>query len=207
MLLALLLTACAPEPVWYATCGDPVCGGYAGPFDGVPLCTTEALGATCATEGEECDPQDDCNALLRCTTEDPTAQTGGCPISRARYKRDIHYLSAEERSSMAHQALTTKLATWSYRWDPAAHPAHLGFVIDDQEGSPAVTADGDHVDLYGYTSLALAGVQTQQVTLDAQAAQISAQSAQITAQTADLAALRAQVALLSARLDALEPAH
>ena len=66
--------------LWYATCGDPVCSGYNGPFDGVALCTTETAGAACTTSGATCDPKSDCDALLSCTTEDPTTQPGGCPI-------------------------------------------------------------------------------------------------------------------------------
>ncbi|MEO0599984.1 MAG: hypothetical protein AAF211_01020, partial [Myxococcota bacterium] len=41
----------------YETCGDPVCVGYAGPFPGVPACTTEMAGDACTVDGEECDLQ------------------------------------------------------------------------------------------------------------------------------------------------------
>ncbi len=69
---------------WYTTCGDPACSGYGGPFDGEDLCS-EVEGAIegelCETEGQQCDPVDDCNARLICAAEDPKDQTGGCPIS------------------------------------------------------------------------------------------------------------------------------
>jgi hypothetical protein len=184
-------SSCPPEPslAWYVTCGDPVCGGYTGPTEGVPLCTDEAEGDACSDEGATCDPEDDCNALIVCATEDPTAQPGGCPISRRKYKRDIHYLSAAERAAVADTAVGMKLATWSYRREPAGTPPHLGFIIDDNEGSYAVTADGDHVDLYGYTSLALAASQAQERRLAEQQARIDAQEQRILALEARLAAL------------------
>lgn len=183
--------SCQPEPdsTWFFTCGDPVCRGYTGPFDGVPICTDEIVGDACTEMDALCDPEDSCNAKLICATEDPTAGEGGCPISRRKYKHDIQYLDAAQSRSVAATALNMKLSTWRYNWDPPEAPAHLGFVIDDAEGSYAVTADGDHVDLYGYTSLALAAAQYQDRQLKDHAAQIATQRAQIAALEARLAAL------------------
>lgn len=172
---------------WYLGCGDPVCQGYTGPFEGVPACTTEAPGVACAEEGATCDPVDECNARLQCATSDPTQQEGGCPISLASAKREIRYLTDAERADVAKDLLTLPLATWSYRWEPAGAPPHLGFIIDDVGAGPAVTADGGHVDLYGYTSLAVAALQ--------------AQEQRLAAQEAELAALRAEVAAMRATLE------
>ena len=192
LVLPLLLSACIAgdgddsiaEPQWFFTCGDPVCQGYTGPFEGVDLCTSEVAGDACASAGASCDPQDDCNALLTCATEDPTQQPGGCPISLRSAKRDIRYIDAAERDALARSLLDTRLARWSYRSDaPSARP-HLGFIIDDQPSSPAVHSDGAHVDLYGYTSLTVATLQAQQ-------AQIEAMQAELAALRAELAALRA----------------
>lgn len=52
-----------------------------------------------------------------------------------------------------------KLATWTYKTDPTHE--RFGFIIDDNEKSVAVDASRDMVDLYGYTSLAVATVQLQ----------------------------------------------
>lgn len=182
----LLFLACVLDPTpteltWYRTCGDPACSGYSGPFDGVPLCTTEAVGEKCAEEDVTCDPEDSCNALVVCAAEDPTEQEGGCPISRRDAKRDIRYLGDEERRAVASSALDLRLATWQYTTDPADRPPHLGFIIDDQPHSYAVAADGGHVDLYGYTSLAIATIQEQQRRLDAQDAKIAALEARLQA--------------------------
>lgn len=197
MILLLTLLGCPTGKdsgtetlAWYTTCGDPVCKAYSGPFDGVPLCTTEAEGAACADAGVTCDPVDDCNALLLCASEDPKDQTGGCPISRAAHKRDIHYLSADERAAVARQALEMPLATWEYRWDPPERKARLGFLIDDAPAGYAVDADGQHVDLYGYTSLALAAAQEQDRRLAEQDRRIAELEALVRAQGAQIAALR-----------------
>lgn len=177
--LACVLDPTANDLNYYMTCGDPVCSEYSGPFDGVPLCTTEAVGDKCETEDATCDPEDSCNALVICAAEDPTQQEGGCPISRRDAKRDIRYLDAADRGAVASSALDLKLATWSYKTDPAGAPPHLGFIIDDQPTSYAVAADGGHVDLYGYTSLAIATIQEQQRRLDAQDAKIAALEARL----------------------------
>ena len=155
---------------WYATCGDPVCSGYGGPFDGVPLCSDEGVvvGDTCGEADASCDPEDGCNALLTCTNEDPTQQTGGCPISLAEHKTEIRYLTPEQRESARTALLEMRLATWQYRGDLDDGATHLGFLIDDVGAqSPAVRPDGGHVDLYGYTSLAVAAIQQQQAELEA----------------------------------------
>jgi len=166
---------------WYATCGDPVCQGYTGPFAGVAVCTTEAEGEACTTDGAECDPQDDCNTLIRCTDEDPKAQPGGCPISRARFKKDIAYLDDAAVRAASDAVLRTRLATWRYTWEEGEGASHLGFIIDDQPGSAAVQADGEHVDLYGYTSLTVAALQAQHAEIEALRAEVAALRAQVEA--------------------------
>ena len=159
---------------WYTTCGDPVCQGYTGPFPGVAVCSDETVGEPCDDDGAECDLENDCNQRLVCAAEDPQDQVGGCPISKRDAKRDIHYLDAERREQYRQEALALALATWRYREEsPDARP-HLGFVIDDRPSSVAVRQDGERVDLYGYTSLAIAAIQAQQAEIEALKAKIEA---------------------------------
>lgn len=166
----------------YYTCGDPVCRGYTG-GSGAPLCTTETVGDACTVDGQKCDPQSDCNALVVCASSDPTMRTGGCPISRLRYKQDVHYLSPAELARYRDELLAMKLATWRYKHDPSKE--RLGFMIDDNEGSAAVDGKRDLVDLYGYTSMAVATIQLQ-------AQQIEALKSEITVMKKELArAMRA----------------
>lgn len=155
---------------WFTTCGDPVCQGYTGPFDGVDLCTTEAVGDACSTDGATCDPADDCNGQLICAAEDPKDQPGGCPISRAAAKTSITYLDQAGVAEAAQQAMGLRLATWRYRHEGGEH---LGMIIDDAPTSVAVRPDGERMDLYGYTSLALAAAQAQQVQIDALKAELA----------------------------------
>ena len=192
LLLLSLLAGCigkddsgpfGQDLLWYTTCGDPTCGGYSGPSPGVPLCDGQEAGTACVEDGAECDPVDDCNALLVCTSEDPKDQEGGCPVSLRAFKKDIHYLDGSERDALATQLLGTKLARYRYKDAVEGSPERLGFLIDDQPGSPAVRPDGGHVDLYGYTSMAVATIQRQQ---------------------AEIETLKAQIAAMQVRLDALE---
>jgi hypothetical protein len=63
---------------------------------------------------------------------------------------------------------TPHLPLASYQYDLPGTPAdrHLGFIIDDVEPSPSVTPIGDTVDLYAYTSMAVAAVQEQAPEID-----------------------------------------
>ena len=165
----------ADEASWYATCGDPVCGGYAGPTEGLATCAEDgaAEGDSCSELDASCDLEDDCNRRLVCTTEDP-AGDDNCPVSLKRYKRDIRYLEPTDRAAASQDLLAMRLATWRYQGALDDGAPHLGFLIDDEPGSPAVQADGQHVDLYGYVSLAVATIQEQQDQLAAQQARIAA---------------------------------
>ena len=177
-LALLFLLGCAGgEPAedlkWYATCGDPVCNTYSGPFEGVDLCTTEVPGDACATADAECDPVNDCNATLICASSDPTQGEGGCPISRRAYKHDIHYLAPTELDAVRKTALDLPVATWRYNGSDEAAAPRLGFIIDDRPTIPAVAVDGQHVDVYGLATMAIAAVQIQQQEIAALQARIA----------------------------------
>jgi hypothetical protein len=169
-----------PVLSWYRSCGSPVCGpGTDGPT-GDPLCTTaQQESGSCDTRDVACDPGIGCQVRLLCTDQDPTMLTGGCPISRARYKQDIRYLTQAEQRALAGKLRALPLATYRYR-GPSGERTQLGFVIEDVAPSPSVA--GDHVDLYGFTSMAVATLQQQ--------------DAELRAVRAELAALRATVANL-----------
>lgn len=158
-------TTCQPGAgTFFYTCGDPVCGGHQS-HPGVPACTTEQAGKACSCLGAECDPDDACNRLLECATSDPT-HGGLCPISRRRYKQNIHYLGAQEVKRLHDALINFHLASYQYNMPWAPTDTHLGFIIDDVEPSPSVAPNGDTVDLYGYTSMAVAAVQEQAREID-----------------------------------------
>jgi hypothetical protein len=161
---------------WYTTCGDPVCHGYTPPA-GVPACTAGMTsGSACAAAGSQCDPMSSCNQLLVCASKDP--KVPGCPISRERYKTDITYLDAPSRQKYADQLHKMRLATYRYK---AGGPPHLGFIIENEEPSMSIDADRDMVDLYGYTSMAVAALQVQQQQIAALQEQLRAVQQQLAA--------------------------
>jgi hypothetical protein len=107
----------------------------------------------------------------------PTCFDGNvCPISRREYKRDISYLGESDRLELQDDLMRTKLATYHYKGEDSAERKHLGFIINDMgEASPAVEADRQHVDLYGYTAMTVATLQLQQrqiAALDTQVAEL-----------------------------------
>lgn len=150
-------TAPAPQGAlqWFSTCGDPACSGHRDA--GIAACTAqEEAGVSCATASAECDPQNLCNSLLLCAASDP--KKSGCPVSRMRFKQDIRYLSDADRSAYSDQLLSLPLATFRYRGGDSR--LRLGFMIDGHESLACV--DGDTVDLYGYASMAVAALQSQE---------------------------------------------
>jgi hypothetical protein len=144
---------------WHMTCGDPVCRTDATPFDDpkIPNCTTQKLGGACSNDGELCDGVASCGAKFICSANDPSK--GPCPISRARFKEEVEYLSPEQRREVRDQLMSVPLASYRYVHAPEAGP-QLGFIIEDV--APSVAVSGDHVNMYGYLSMAVAAIQEQQ---------------------------------------------
>ncbi len=170
---------------WYLTCGDPVlCTGWR-QKPNVSPCTTQKAGETCTALGDTCDPKDECNKLLLCATSDPTLQDSRnlCPISRARYKTDIRYLDRADLDRLRSELLRIRLATYRYRAAPGA-PAQLGFILDDVGAVPWVNTGGDTVNLYGYTSMAVAAVQAQERELAVLREEVASLRKQVGARTA-----------------------
>jgi hypothetical protein len=153
------------ELTWYTTCGAPVCmvpeGGLVDAGEGCP-----PIGSSCTKLGETCGTpsQENCDTNLICDNHDPKGAGGeGCPISTRSFKDDIAYLGENDLQALHDDALSVKLATYNYK--PAvADPTqpHLGFIIEDQPESFAVDRLHHRVDLYGYVSMAIAGMQIQE---------------------------------------------
>jgi hypothetical protein len=157
---------------WYSTCGDPVCGPE--PRDlGLPACAAGVSeGTACSTSGEQCDAQLGCGASLICASSDPKTGPGGCPISRAAYKADVSYVSAEQRAQLTRDLLAIPLASYVYREDEG-QTRQLGFIMEDVEPSPSVYSSMNKVNLYGYTSMVVAAVQEQQLELERLRAEVA----------------------------------
>ena len=71
--------------------------------------------------------------------------------------------------------LAIPLASYEYKSDPTATP-QLGFILEDVEPSPATS--GDHVNLYGYLSMAVNAVQLQAKEIEALKQEVAALRAQ-----------------------------
>jgi hypothetical protein len=150
---------------WYESCGYPVCdygdGGMTPPGEGCP-----AVGSACTTEGQTCGTAmaSNCGVTLICDNHDPTGVGGsGCPVSSRSHKDGIRYVDELELQTLHDEAISMKLATYSYKAeveDPT--PTHLGFIIEDNPGTPAVDPQHHRVDLYGYVSMVVAGMQVQE---------------------------------------------
>lgn len=109
---------------------------------------------------------------------------GACPISRVEHKHDLALVSDAELARLGEALLATPLYTWRYDESPGA--TRFGFLIDESAPDFAVLPDGERVDLYGYTSLAVAALKRQRAELDA---------------------MRLRLESFERRLDALAPAR
>jgi hypothetical protein len=143
---------------WRTACGPPVCG----PNDPQNRqCTaSETKGSPCTTEFDRCQMgTNSCTGILACTTQDINPSM--CPISKREYKRDIRYMSEAEIHALKSELLDLKLTKYVYKADPHARE-QLGFIIDDGVPDALVNREASEVNLYGYTSLAVAALQAQQ---------------------------------------------
>lgn len=144
---------------WRYKCGGPLC-------EDDPHCTTEMVDTPCTEGATSCVTDIACNMYLVCTT-DETSDSLPCPVSKAEHKADIAYLDDREINKLYSDLTTMPLATWRYKEETPGEKPHLGFIIDDQPpASPAVQKSGDLVDLYGYTSMAVAAIQAQKKEID-----------------------------------------
>jgi hypothetical protein len=100
-----------------------------------------------------------------------------CPTSRAKYKTDIDYLSSDERARLANDVESIPLVRYRYKNGPERE--HLGFIIEDVEPSPGVDSARDEVDLYGYTSMAVAALQEQHREIEELKAEVKRLRAQL----------------------------
>lgn len=139
-------------------------------FDGPPSCATPRphLGDPCAKSGAECaiGPPAECGQVtLQCSAGTWQLAGGECPASSRHVKREITYMGDAESARLRDELLAVRLATYRYKaGDPAQH---LGFIIEDMpQGSPAVLASRERVDLYGYVSMTVAAIQEQQKQID-----------------------------------------
>lgn len=135
------------------------------------------VGGACTIEGHQCtygcehDASRTCQGGVWVASSSP----GGCPVSTRRAKRNIEYLSDSEVERLAGDVIDTRLATYEYT-DPAlAGRRRLGFILEDRPAA-SFAADPEHsqVDLYGYTSLLVAAVQSQQRRIDRLEAEVAA---------------------------------
>jgi hypothetical protein len=138
--------------------GTPMTWQCTGAAQGCPP-TRPLVGSACTTDAQSCN-YGDCNTTgVVCQNGTWHVRFNGCPVSTRREKDDVRYLDDGDLRALATQTLGTRLATYAYTvGDPGRR---LGFVIEDQPASPAVTQGKDRVDLYAYTSMTVATLQVQ----------------------------------------------
>jgi hypothetical protein len=173
---------------WHATCGLPVCPADPPPL-GLPACTTdEKAGAPCSTNGQQCDAMLGCGAKLECADHQLDKM---CPISQRAAKQDIRYVTNDDLRRLAAEVEKIRLTTYTYKDPSRGSDEHLGFIIDDNPESAAVYPNHQRVDLYGYTSMAVATLQVQRQQIDTQQRQLDELQRELTALRAELRATRA----------------
>lgn len=148
---------------WYKSCGAPVCGPNITVPANTPACTGDQQeGKLCSQSGATCDAGLGCAAVLICNPFDPRNNSRfGCPISSRKRKRQIRYLSTPALQKLYRETLQLKLATYHYKHDPVDTQRRLGFIIEDAPMSICIDRKREVIDLYAYTSMAVATLQVQ----------------------------------------------
>jgi hypothetical protein len=175
------------------SCG-PLCGpgntGFWSCQSALPGCPTTPpnAGTACTTNGATCRYQCGPDGARQCSAGTWKLQDGGpCPVSTRKAKEQIVYLDDADADRIAREVQAMRLATWVYKAPLDDGRPHMGIVLEDQpKGSYAVDLRSNMVDLYGYSSMLLATVQSQQRELDRQKKEIDALRA-------DLDAIKAEI--------------
>ena len=164
----IAVIACAGKSSTVGGAGDSgTSGGSSGTSGGsssgglVADCPTSppSQGTACTQDQQVCQYGDCSDPSMRCENGAWHDQQQGCPVSSREKKRDIRYLGEEDLAALRDRTLSTRLAQYQYTsGDPSNH---LGFIIEDDPESPAISRDHGHVDLYSYTSMAVATLQMQ----------------------------------------------
>lgn len=145
---------CGGSPTWQCDRQPPAVGCPA---------ASPRFGDVCSQEGLNCEYG--CNSPNGAVTcRSGVWQRGSfdnCPMSTRALKRDIEYVSATEADALAAQVRATRLATYEYTIPSMAGRRRLGFILENQPASFAADPERSQVDLYGYTSLLVAAVQSQ----------------------------------------------
>ncbi len=142
------------------------------------------LGAACTMEALDCNyGQEPCQSTsFVCENGTWHSKMNQCPVSTARMKKEIHYLSDAELKDLSEQTDSLRLTT--YRYTEGDPQQHLGFIIEDAPASPAVIQGRDRIDLYGYTSMTVATLQVQQKEIAALRAEVESLRREIATQRA-----------------------
>lgn len=137
-------------------------------------------GTACTSEGRQCTYGCERDHARTCTGGVWTISSSpyGCPVSSKTYKRDIHYLGLDELRGVADRVESLRLATWAYVDSKIATGKRLG-IIAEEAPHDALDPRGDRIDLYGYTSMAIAAVQVSAHDVDALRAEVEAMRAEI----------------------------
>jgi len=115
------------------------------------------MGQMCGTPSDA-----NCGVTLVCASQDPKGP-GMCPVSSRKYKDGIEYVDDTHLKELHDEALGIRLATYRYKPEVAdPSTTHLGFIIEDNLRTPAVDTTHDRVDMYGYVSMVVAGMQVQE---------------------------------------------
>jgi hypothetical protein len=104
-----------------------------------------------------CDASENDGASLPCS--DGHRSVGAGPRSTRRSKEGVAYVSPATVDELGQAALDIRLATFRYKGGDGSR--HLGFIIEDNPAIFASDVKNGRVDLYGYTSMALAALQSQ----------------------------------------------
>jgi hypothetical protein len=111
-------------------------------------------------------------ALTACSS-DPVSSSVAPPsappsaLSTQRLKRDIRYIDDLDAFALRDDVVGLRLATFHYASEPTDAQAHLGFIIEDSPALLAIDHEKRSVDLYSYTSMAIAAIQVQQAEIEA----------------------------------------
>jgi len=178
--LACQCTNCVEYPI--ERCDGPITWRCESP-NSDPVCPAAIpnVGLGCSTEGKQCTYGCENGHSRTCSGGVWVASNSpyGCPVSSKTYKRDIQYLAFDDLRRVAEQVASLRLARWQYIDPKLGTGPLLGIIVEDAPTSDAIDGSGDRIDIYGYTSMAIAAAQVNAKDVEALRHEIDALRAEV----------------------------
>ena len=103
----------------------------------------------------------------RCCPNADKCECDPCGVSTRKAKTEISYLTPTDEATLSAELAELRLASYRYRGDLDDGRTHVGYILEDSPAAASSDLARSRVDLYTYTSMAVAAIHAQDRRIDA----------------------------------------